>query len=92
MNIQAYAKAKADAIDEIGRKTGIDLNVEAMPMRAPEPKILELFRLQKIARELPENPDEDDVVEMEFVLGVLSSTKGIGTALYERLEIALLGE
>ena len=92
MNIQAYAKAKADAIDEIGRKTGIDLSVEAMPMRAPEPKILELFRLQKIAKELPEGVDGDSLVEMEFVLGVLASTKGIGPALFERLEIALLGE
>ena len=91
MNIQAYAKAKADAIDEIGRKTGIDLSVEAMHMRAPTPQILELFRLRKIAEELPDATD-GYLVEMEFVLDVLSNTKGIGSALYERLELALLGE
>ena len=91
MNIQAYAEAKANAIDEIGRKSGIDLSVESMPMRAPTPKILELFRLRKIAKELPDATD-DNLVEMEFVLGILSSTKGIGVSLYERLELALLGE
>ena len=95
MNIQAYAKAKADAIDEIGRKTGIDLRPEVMPMRAPTPQILELFRLQKIADELPEkplDPSDEDVVEMSYVLGVLSTVKGIGPATYEKLESALLGE
>ena len=86
MNIDAYAAAKANAVNEIGEKLKIDLSTSSLP-KASEPKILELFRLQKIARE-SSRVDEDSYI-LEEILLKIENTKGVGPALYEKIEKSL---
>lgn len=89
MNLGAYAKRKAEAVDEIGRKTKIDLSPESMPMRANEPRILELFRLEKIAQELPEQRENEGQVYVEDAIKAIADIKGVGVTLVSKIEEVL---
>ena len=90
MNIGAYAKAKAEAIAEIGRKTGIDLSSGGISVRTSDPKILELYRLKKIAEGLPEpSGDGAEMINLEDALEIIEGTKGVGPALTAKIAKAL---
>jgi len=88
MNIQAYAAAKATAIKEIGEKLEINLAPEALP-KAPEPKILELFRLQKIAKYAGQKSEPEYDSNLAEVLAKIEDVKGVGIALFAKIEEAL---
>lgn len=87
MNTGTYARRRAEAMQEIQENTGVDLSPSAMPLRAPSAEILGLFQLEKLARELtrPKAPELDEVIS------VVLSVKGVGEALGERVEDALRG-
>ena len=79
MNIGAYAAAKEIAVNTIARKLGIDLSPEGLP-RTSDPKILELFRLQKIA----ELADFGCDCETELIRRI-SEIEGIGPSTIKKI-------
>ncbi len=83
MNIVAYAAAKQTAIDEIGRKLGVDLRPQALP-KTSDPKIQELFRLQKIAALTTFNCD----CEAELIARI-SEIEGIGPSTIKKIRDGL---
>ena len=86
MNIQAYAEAKEIAINEIGEKLDVDLSPESLP-KSSEPKILELFRLQKIAMSIQPEVGYNEVAEE--LLAKVKEVKGVGPSLFEKIQKAL---
>ena len=84
MNIVAYAAAKATAIDEIGENLEIDLSREALP-KSSETKILELFRLQKIAKETRDMNRQTQPTQNE-IMDAIAAAKGIGPGMSLKIE------
>lgn len=89
MKIGIMAARTQNAIEEIARKTGIDV---ATVKRYKNPQLTNLFRLEKLASELPERgtPGSYDV-DIERILAAIKDTKGVGDALYKRIEDTLTG-
>ena len=89
MNLGAWAAKKQIAIETIGEKLGLDLSARALP-KARDPKVLELYRLQKIAASIkPQVGPGSKSIEIEDALERIRGTKGVGPALYEKIEQAL---
>lgn len=90
MHKGAYAKRKAEAIAEIGRKTGIDLSPGSLGHKAPSVEIRDLFQLEKIARELPEQrPEDAEIIAIDEAVEIIGGVKGVGVSLTAKIEKAL---
>ena len=83
------------AIREIQRKTDIDISKSKLP-RARTTELRMMFQLEKLAREMPEPVQLDDIPKppapiaapsagKEDIMEVLGHTKGIGPALLEKI-------
>lgn len=82
----AKAKRLAEALIEIERKTGIELGA-GLPLRYTKELGL-LFKLEKLARELPEKqePAPEPQADLDLILEVLENTKGVGPALLKKIK------
>lgn len=97
MTPEAEGRLAQLAIEEIERKTNIDLHTV---QGTKFPRLKRLFQLQKLAAGLPEpieiqevlndeNEAEGNFVDLDEVLYILRGTKGIGPALMDKIEEAL---
>ena len=84
MDIGTMAARRQVAIEEIERKTEINVSRVALP-KANAVDLFQLFQLEKLAQELPEaNADT-----LEEVLHKIFNVPGVGPALFEKIKAAL---
>ena len=88
MNLVELAKRKAEAIQMIADKLNIDLSTGSMP-KAPNPQVLELFRLEKIADSVVPVSEETNLIDIDEALRRIEATKGVGVGLVAKIEVAL---
>lgn len=82
MKKEIVAARTAQAIDQIAEKTGIDLS-QGFP-KSKDPFVQRMHQLELLAGNLPEfDPDQ---VSRKEILKKIESTKGVGEALFKRIE------
>jgi hypothetical protein len=94
MNVSIMAARTAKAIQKIAEKTGIDISPGRFP-KTNDSRVKTMHQLEELARELPDGsvPDNADQEEalISQILVVVRETKGVGPALYGKIEERVRG-
>lgn len=82
MERSILAARRAWAIEDIQKKSGIDLSREAL-RKAPSVEIFQLFQLEKVARELGSVNEEKIIAEL---LAKIENISGVGSSTMEKIK------